>query len=130
MDIATALDFIAANNNGTLASIDPKGFPHLSIVTAGVVEGHLWVSATQTRMKARHVRANPNVTFLAGMGPWAAIEGTARIDDAEGIGERLRLHYRIISGEHPDWADFDRAMIADQRLLIDVTPVRAYGMGV
>jgi PPOX class probable F420-dependent enzyme len=129
MDIKTALDFVAKNATGVFTAIGSDGFPHSTVVSAAVIEDRLWISATQTRAKTRLVRANPNVTFLAGLGPWAAIQGTARIDEGDGLAERLRAYYRAVRGEHPDWDDYDRAMVEDERLLIDVTPVRALGMG-
>ena len=33
-----------------------------------------------------------------------------------------------MAGEHPDWDDFRRAMVADGRLVLRVHPERAYGM--
>ena len=36
--------------------------------------------------------------------------------------------YRQVAGEHPDWDDFRRSMVADGRLLVRLRPDRAYGM--
>jgi hypothetical protein len=36
-----------------------------------------------------------------------------------------RLHYRSISGEHPDWDDYRAAMIERRRCLIKITPTKA-----
>jgi hypothetical protein len=41
--------------------------------------------------------------------------------------EKLRTYYRTARGEHPDWEDYDRAMIRDERLIIEIRPARAYG---
>ncbi|HVL89981.1 MAG TPA: PPOX class F420-dependent oxidoreductase [Actinomycetota bacterium] len=127
MDIEAALRQIEANGLGTLGTIGTAGPPHLSVVFAAVVEGELWISSTQDRRKTKNVRANPHASFLSGTGPWAAIEGTARVDDGEDIAERLRRYYRTASGEHPDWDEYDAAMVAEKRLVIAITPVRAYG---
>lgn len=127
MEIAEALEHIRSNGLGTLATIGQAGPPHLSVVFAAVVEGELWISSTQTRRKTANVRANPHASFLSGTGPWAAVEGTARLDDGEDVAERLRRYYRAASGEHPDWDEFDVAMVAENRLVIAITPVRAYG---
>jgi hypothetical protein len=37
--------------------------------------------------------------------------------------------YRDIAGEHPDWDDYRRAMVADRRLVIRLHVNRLYGMG-
>jgi hypothetical protein len=34
-------------------------------------------------------------------------------------------HYRRLAGEHPDWDDYRRAMLADRRALIRITIARA-----
>jgi hypothetical protein len=44
------------------------------------------------------------------------------------VAEALRHYYRKVRGEHPDWAEYDAAMIADQRLLLAITVERAYGV--
>jgi len=35
--------------------------------------------------------------------------------------------YHTIAGEHPDWAEYRRAMIADRRVVVRITPDRAAG---
>lgn len=130
IEIQAALSYIAGTEpRGTLVTLFPDGRPHVSVVLAVVIDGHLWISSTQTRAKTKNVRIDPRVTFQAGSGPWVAIEGTARIREGDGILEDLRRHYRTARGEHPNWDEYDRAMIQDQRLIIDIEPIRAYGMG-
>jgi len=36
--------------------------------------------------------------------------------------------YRAVLGEHPDWDDYRRAMVADKRVVIRLRPTHAYGM--
>ncbi|MFN2613390.1 MAG: PPOX class F420-dependent oxidoreductase [Actinomycetota bacterium] len=131
MEIAAALAFLAEKKlDGTLITVFEDGRPHASVVTPAVIDGHLWISSRRRLVKVRNVERDPRVTFIAGTSQWAAVEGRARIDDGEGLAERLRLYYRTAAGEHPDWDDYDRAMIRDQRVIIDITPERAYGVGV
>lgn len=42
--------------------------------------------------------------------------------------EELIDLYRSIGGEHPDWDDYRRAMVADRRLVLRLTIGRVYGM--
>jgi hypothetical protein len=51
-------------------------------------------------------------------GPWIQIEGTTEIVPLPQAMEGLIDYYRRISGEHPDWADYRRAMVDQQRVLI------------
>ena len=129
MDIDTALAHVREHPNGTLATLLPDGRPHLSVVSAAVLEGQLWISTVQTLVKTANLRRDPRASFATGLGPWAAIEGDVTLDDGEGILDRLRLYYRTLRGEHPDWDDYDAAMVRDRRLLLRLTPVRAYGYG-
>jgi hypothetical protein len=41
--------------------------------------------------------------------------------------DELVTVYRAISGEHSDWSDYRRAMVADRRLVIRLRPTYAYG---
>lgn len=129
LDIPKALAFIAdpANQPGTLATLHPDGRPHISIVTGVVIDGAIWVSVTAGRVKTANVRRDPRVAFSAGTRTWAAVEGTGRFREGEGVLEDLRRYYRTARGEHPDWEDYDRAMIEDRRLILEITPIRAYG---
>jgi hypothetical protein len=51
-------------------------------------------------------------------GPWIQIDGTAQIVSLPEAMDGLIDHYRRISGEHPDWDDYRRAMVDQRRVLI------------
>jgi PPOX class probable F420-dependent enzyme len=127
MDISRALEHIRQNGAGTLVTLLPDGRPHVSVVFASVVDDALYISSRQPLVKVKNIRRDPRVVFASGIRPWAAVEGTARIHDGDDVLERLRTYYRTARGEHPDWLDYDRAMIEEQRLIIEITPGRAYG---
>jgi PPOX class probable F420-dependent enzyme len=129
MDIEQALEHFRQNGAGTLATLHPDGRPQLSVVFASVVDNALWISSRQPLVKVKNIRRDPRVAFSSGVRPWAAIEGSARIRDGEDVLERLRTYYRTARGEHPDWADYDRTMLEEQRLIIEIVPARAYGSG-
>lgn len=126
MTLDEALEQVPNAGPGTLATLFADGRPQMSVVGAVVVGGRLWISATQTRVKTRNVRRDPRVTIAFGYAPWFAIEGRARILEGEGIAEKLRAYYRLARGEHPDWAEYDAAMVADQRCIIEIDPEHAY----
>lgn len=127
VELSKALAFVAEHGLGTLATIAPDGRPHVSVVTGVVADGHIWISATQTRVKTRNIRRDPRVVFTSGTRPWVAIDGTASIREGDVVLGDLRRYYRLARGEHPDWDDYDQAMIRDQRLVIEIAPIRAYG---
>jgi hypothetical protein len=47
--------------------------------------------------------------------------------DDPGIDELVEV-YRAIAGEHPDWDDYRKAMVADQRVVVRLRPTYAYGV--
>jgi PPOX class probable F420-dependent enzyme len=125
VDIDEALAFARENKRGILGTINADGTPHLVPVFAAVKDGLLLVSTPSTTVKARNIARDPRVTMAFGIRPWLAVAGTARIvtDD---LPPRLREYYRLASGEHPDWDDYDRAMIEEKRVLLEITPERIY----
>ena len=125
MDIEQALEHFRQHGTGTLATLHPDGSPHLSVVFASVVDDALWISSRQPLVKVKNIRRDPRVAFSSGIRPWAAVEGAARIHDGADVLERLRTYYRAARGEHTDWDDYDRAMIEERRLVIEITPARA-----
>ena len=124
-------------DTGTLATIKPDGRPHLSDVnyTADAQTRVIRVSTraplAKTRNLARDPRASLHVPAPGGAG-YAVAEGTvtlspAAADEQDATVQELIEVYRLIKGEHPDWADYRRAMVADQRLVLRLAVERLYG---
>jgi len=125
MDIAEALEFIQQNKTGVLGTVGPDGAPHLVVIGVAVKDGTLLISTPSTTVKYRNIERDPRVSIVFGVRPWVGITGRARIL-ADDLPARFREYYRLAAGEHPDWDEFDAAMITEQRILIEVTPERAY----
>ncbi|MFG3522851.1 pyridoxamine 5'-phosphate oxidase [Nocardia sp. 852002-20019_SCH5090214] len=137
MELDTALDFARTTSRSVLTTLRRNGRPQLSNVTHWVApDGIIRISITADRAKYANLRREP----------WAALHVTrddfwgyavleadveltpvaATADDA--TVEELIAYYRALSGEHPDWADYRRAMVADRRVIARLRPTRAYGM--
>lgn len=137
MELADALAFAAVNRRGVLATQKRDGRPQLSNVTHGVGDdGIVRISITADRAKyvnlRRDGRASLHVTrddFWA----YVVLEGDAEVSavptapDDEVVEELIAL-YRSAAGEHPDWDDYRRAMVADRRVVVRLRPTHAYGM--
>jgi hypothetical protein len=52
------------------------------------------------------------------------VEGTAEVLDMPAALDGLVEYFRTISGEHPDWEEYRRAMTDQGKALIRVTPTR------
>ena len=115
--------FLRSQHHAVLATTRSDGRPQLSPVLAAVDDaGRVVVSTRETAVKARNVRRDPHVSlcvFPDGFyGDWLQVEGTAEVVELPAAMEPLVDYYRRISGEHPDWDDYRRAMTAERRVLL------------
>ncbi|MBF6182745.1 Putative pyridoxine/pyridoxamine 5'-phosphate oxidase [Nocardia otitidiscaviarum] len=137
MDIETAVTFAREHRRSVLATIRKDTRPQLSNVTHWVAEdGIIRISITADRAKYHNLRREPWAALHVtseDFWSYAVLEGKAElspvaadVDDAT-VAE-LVAYYRALSGEHPDWDDYRRAMVADRRVVVRITTTRAYGM--
>ena len=131
-DIDAARRFVAANPRGVLITYRRDGRVQSSPVTPAVdAEGRVIVSVTEDRAKTRNARRDPRVAlcvFSEGFyGPWVQVEGEAAFADGPDRIDALVDYYRILRGEHDDWADYRAAMERDRRVLLRFTIDRASG---
>ena len=120
-------------DDGTIASsvVNAGVLPHP--VTGQAVVGMVLIGGTRKLDRLRK-RPYANVVVRAGW-QWVAAEGRTELagpdDPMPGIdAERLRLLLREIftaaGGTHEDFGAYDRAMAAERRTAILVTPARVY----
>src|ERR1700712_1580178 len=130
-------DLLASTRLGVLATIKASGMPQLSPVTPyydGVAET-IYVSMTEGRAKTANLRHDPRaaleVTSEDGRS-WATAEVSARLTgpgtDPNGPEvDALVEYYRAAAGEHPHWDEYRTVMVADRRVLLQLTVDRVYG---
>lgn len=136
---------LIALDNGLagLSTLRADGNVQSTVVNAGVIDHPVtgtpvaaFVGRPATR-KIAHLRANPTATLLWRAGwAWAAAEGTAEIigpdDPLDGVGtDQLPRLLRTVftasgGGQHDDWAEYDRVMAAEGRMVVLLTPTRIY----
>jgi PPOX class probable F420-dependent enzyme len=87
--------------------------------------GRVIVSSRETAYKIRNLRREGRgwlcVISDQFFGPWMQVEGEVSIVSLPEAMEPLIDYYRRLSGEHPDWDDYRRAMVDQRRVLIRVT---------
>ena len=131
-------ELIAGANGGTLATIKRDGRPQLSDVnyTADAERRVIRISTRAPLAKTKNLRRDPRASLhVPAPGGWgyAVAEATAELsavaaDEQDATVEELIEVYRLVQGkDHPDWADYRRAMVADQRLVLRLTVERVYG---
>ena len=88
-------------------------------------------------LKLRHLRVRPHATVVLRVGwQWAAVDGPVELIgphdpvdgvDADGLRLLLREVFTAAGGTHDDWDAYDQAMVAEERTVILVEPVRTSG---
>lgn len=131
------LQLLGTHSLGVLVTLKRDGRAQLSNVTYGwdADTRTVSVSVTTTRAKTRNLRRDPRVSLHVSRpdgSAYAVAEGTARLtavatDPHDGTVEALVALYRAAQGEHPDWADYRAAMVADGRLVVSFPVEHVYG---
>ena len=144
VDIEPFARLVAGDHGLAVVAIAlPDGTAHASVANAGVLAHPLTgdqivgVVARGNARKLRHLRAHPRATIVLRAGwQWSAVEGPVELagpdDPLTGIdAERLRLLLREIftaaGGTHDDFDEYDRAMAAERRTAILLSPARLLG---
>ena len=138
MEFNDVVPFFETHKRGVIATRRPNGATHSSIVVCGAYEGNAaFVSVYPRSQKIRNLRRDPNCTVLSvrdDWREWVSVEGQATLidyntTDAEEMRVLLRKVYMACSHtEHPDWDEYDQAMIDQEAVIVLVKPERVYGL--
>jgi PPOX class probable F420-dependent enzyme len=119
-----ARSFVAKNHRAVMVTRTPRGGLQTSPITVGADDEKVVVSSRETAYKVRNLRQDPHVTLCVlsdeFFGPWIQIDGAVEIISLPEAMDGLVDYYRRISGEHPDWNDYRRAMREQKRVLLRV----------
>jgi PPOX class probable F420-dependent enzyme len=131
------LNLLAGQHRGVLVTLRRDGRPQLSNVDYAydAASRTIRVSTTADRAKVRNLRRDPRASFHvsgADGARFVVADGQAELsaiaaDPGDAAVEELIRLYRDVQGEHPDWADYRAAMVADRRLVLRVRVQRVYG---
>ncbi|WP_275571383.1 PPOX class F420-dependent oxidoreductase [Mycolicibacterium vanbaalenii] len=132
------LALIGGNSLGVLATLKRDGRPQLSNVSYHFDARTLTISVSiaEPRAKTRNLRRDPRAAVhVSSDDGWAyaVAEGDAVLsapaaDPGDDTVTGLIELYRNISGEHPDWDDYRRAMVDERRVLMRLPISHVYGM--
>ena len=137
MEISEAIDFIRSHRRGVLVTQKRDGRPQLSNVAYAVGDdGVIRVSITADRAKYANLRRDPIASLHVAREDfyaYAVIEADVELSDVaaapdDAAVDELVEQYRAVAGEHDDWDDYRRAMVADRRVVVRLKPTHAYGM--
>ena len=126
VDRDALLEFLRPRHQAVLLTRRRDGGAQLSPVTCGVDgEGRIVVSTYPQRAKVANARRDPSVSMCVLSadfdGPWVQVDGQAEVLDLPEALDPLVEYFRSISGEHPDWEEYRRAMTRQGKSLLRVT---------
>ena len=131
MNAKEANEFIARSTRGVLATIKRDGRPQLSNVAYTLDDdGRIKISVTRDRAKTRNLIRDPRASLLVLGDNWyqyVVVDAKADIQDGpDTLAELRRVYQRIAGKPHPNWAEFDEAMVRDGRVILALTVERLY----
>jgi PPOX class probable F420-dependent enzyme len=129
VDLHDLLEFVRPRHHMVLLTRRADGAPQTSPVTGGVDDnGRIVISTSPERAKTINARRRPEVSVLVLSddfgGAWVQVDGICEVLDVPESVEPLVEYFRNISGEHPDWDEYRRAMVEQGKSLLRVTPTR------
>ena len=138
MDFEEARPFMENNHRGEITTYQRNGAMHTSIVVCGASQGNAtFVIVYGKSAKTRNLRRDPRCTVMAVDNDWRShtvVEGQAQLLDyrntpAEEYRALLREVFRACGDkEHPDWEEYDQAMVKQDAVVVFVKPENVYGM--
>jgi PPOX class probable F420-dependent enzyme len=137
MNFEDARPFMEKNHRGVISTYQADGASHTSIVVCGAYQGNAaFVIVWGKSAKTRNLRRNPQCTVMAVDNDWrehVIVEGKAELKDyhntpAEEFRVLLREVFRACGDkDHPDWEEYDEAMVKQDAVVVFVKPDRVYG---
>jgi len=128
---ASLLGMFGRYDRGVLATIRGNGRPQLSNVNYAYDElgPTLTISITDDRAKTRNLQRDPRATLSIVAENWSdylVVEGTCAVHEEDVLPELRRIYERVRGEPHPNWAEFDAAMLRDGRVVLAITIDRMY----
>jgi len=130
MNRAQATEYLRANHRGVLTTQKQNGRPQLSnIAYLYHTDGRVKVSLTADCAKTRNIQRDPRVSMLVLGENWyeyLVIEGIGTILANNPLAELRHVYEGISGASHPNWEEFDEAMVRDQRVVLSIEIEKMY----
>lgn len=132
--------FLESNQSAAMITIGDDGAPRAVRVGVALVDGKLWSSGTQDRVRTARLRRDPRCTlfvFDARWG-WLTLDTTVRILEGEDAPKmNLRLFQQMQNrptgnlnwfGRELSLEEFLHVMVEENRLIYEFEVIRGYGL--
>ncbi|MEA2640465.1 MAG: hypothetical protein QOF51_1859 [Chloroflexota bacterium] len=137
--------FLERIRGAAMITLRPDGTPHAVRVGVALVDGKLWSSGTQDRVRTRHLRRDPRCTVFVFDTSFSSLTVEAKVTILEGPDapeQSLRLFQAmqanltpapppgklVWAGEQKTFEEFLEIMRAEHRLIYEFEPIRVYGI--
>ena len=140
---ARDIAYLENNHSAAMITLRADGTPHVARVGVALVDGKVWSSGTQSRVRTRHVRRDPRATLFVfdQQYGYLAIESRVQVIDGPDVPELSVRLFRVMQAGMPHisrgnllWygrevtpEQFRQAMVEEQRLIYEFQPIRTYG---
>jgi hypothetical protein len=133
------IGFLADHQSAAMITVSTAGVAKPSRVSLGLVDGKLWSSGTQNRVRTARLRRDPRCTLFVfdAESTWRGLETTVTILDGPDAAElNLRLFRTIFAtpsgpinwfGRDFNDEEFLQAMVDQERLVYEFEVHRSYG---
>ena len=127
--------FVSESRQAVLTTFRRSGAAQMSLILCAAYDDGVAFTTPGNSAKLRNLRRDPRCTLIVSQVDWwgyVVLEGRAKImeaanTNADKLSGELREVYRRISGEHPDWDEYDRVMVEERRAVVAVVPEHVYG---
>jgi hypothetical protein len=132
--------FLERQHRAAMVTVGDDGFPKLARVAVALVDGKLWSSGTQDRVRTGRLRRDPRCTlFVFDEGfSWLGLETRVTILEGPAVPEQSVQLFRFMQdrpsgplswfGGDVDEDAFRHTMIDEGRIIYEFVVVRSYGM--
>lgn len=133
-------EFLDTNRSGAMITIGGDGMPKAVRVGVALVDGRIWSSGTQERVRTRRLRGDPRCTLFVFEAGWNALtlETTVELLEGDEVADQSVRLFRVMQGrpegplmwfgEELDEDAFRQAMIEGRRLIYEFHVHKAYGL--
>jgi len=137
MEFEDVRSHFESNHRGVITTFQVNGAGHSSIVVCGAYQDNAaFVIVKGSSAKARNLRKDARCTVMSVADNWrtcAIVEGHATLMDYRNTDpEKMRVELREVfracgDKDHPDWEEYDQAMVKQDAVIVLVKPERVYG---
>lgn len=137
--------FLEQNHAAAMITLRAGGTPHVARVGIGLIDGKIWSSGTQQRLRTRHLRRDPRSTLFVFDNEfrWLSLESTVTIIEGPDVPDLSLRFFRHLQQQqdpppppgHLMWfgqqrteEEFLKIMVEEQRLIYEFAVARTYGM--